>query len=169
MPIQMIDPTPIIVPLLQRCLARVLRAAERVFQRRRHEVDEAVAQGERLVDLMARAEHLLVLMLAKHHPFAPASAVNAEGRQLTSVMAEIEATAQRLRRVPELHEATDRLLDAGVEAAEFSKSVSRWRRVDMARWHTEAATWAAERIRFRDELVAIGSKQAHRRRMSAVH
>lgn len=148
----------LLLALLRTLLVRVMTAVRGVLRRRRRSTEHLVAQGRRLAELMAQQEHLMTLMLAKHHPFAPASAVAGEARRLAPLMAEIESAAVELRRAPTpptLREATDRLLDEGLRAAEFARDVSRWRRVDMTAWHTTTGAWAAERVRFRHELDAL--------------
>lgn len=137
---------------------RVLDALRSVIRRPRRWTDHVVARGQRLAELMAQQEHLMTLMLAKYHPLTPASAIADDARQLVSLLAEIESTAVEIRRVPALREATDRLLDAGLRAAEFAQHVSRWRRVDMNAWHTTTEAWAAERVRFRGELDALNGR-----------
>ena len=145
----------LLLALFRALLVRVVTAVRGVLRRRRRSKEHLAAQGRRLAELMAQQEHLMTLMLAKHHPFAPASAVAGEARRLAPLMAEIESAAGELRRAPTLREATDRLLDEGLRAAEFARDVSRWRRVDMTAWHTTTQAWAAERVRFRHELDAL--------------
>lgn len=142
---------------LRTLFARLLSGLSSLLRRRRDSRDQIVARGERLAVLMAQQKHLMTLMLAKHHPLATANAIAGEARQFMALMAEIESTARDVRNVPALQDATDRLLDAALSAAEFAQSVSAWRSVDMAAWHRTTRACASERVRFRNELDALAN------------
>lgn len=153
----LIEHSPLDLAFLRTLFARLLSDLSSLLRRRRDSTDQIVARGERLAVLMSQQEHLMTLMLAKHHPLAPANAIAGEARQLVALMAEIESTARDVRNVPTLQDATDRLLGAALSAADFARSVSAWRSVDMAAWHITTRAWASERVRFRNELDALAS------------
>lgn len=118
-----------------------------------------MAAGRRLTKLMAAQASVLTIMLAKHHPFAPASVIAEEATQFGQLVAECESCAVEARSAKALRDPVDRLFAAALEAAEFARDIRAWRRVDMAAWADISQRWAKERVRLLDHLSELSRRR----------